>query len=117
MMSKGNYVLNQKPRPNLGINYAGLPILEGESYGGRPEWTDPECPQLLSGTGEKRRRKITVNQKQRGFGAGYWAKLRADPEQLKEHLRKVKEGMARRRAEKALKSKTHGKWVKQEEQT
>src|SRR5436190_22275135 len=110
-MPKGNFVLNQKPRPDLGLNYAGLRILPGESYGGRPEWTDPECPQLLSGTGEKRRRKITVNQKQRGFGAGYWAKLRADPEKFKEHLRKMKEGMARRRAEKALKSKKLGKWV------
>jgi hypothetical protein len=113
-MAKGNFVLNQKPSPDLGLNYAGLRILPGESYGGRPEWTDPDCPQLLSGTGTPRRRKVTVNQKQKGFGAGYWAKLRADPLKLAEHMRKMKEGQARRRAEKLKKQKTHGKWVKGE---
>jgi hypothetical protein len=116
-MPKGNYVLAQKPRPDLGLNYAGLRILPGESYGGKPEWTDPDCPETLSGTGG-RRKVVTVrkrkNLRQSGFGAGYWDVLRNSPEKMAEHLRKMKEGRERHKAEIEAKKKTHGKWVKGE---
>jgi hypothetical protein len=88
--------MTRETKPNLGLNYAGLPILPGESYGGRPEFTDPDCPETLSGTG-KRKRTVgqRVNMKQRGFGNGYWAELRNDPKKMAEHLRKQAEGRAR----------------------
>jgi hypothetical protein len=86
------------------LNYAGQPIRAGESYGGKPEWTDPECPEVLGGTGG-RKRVIKVNQKQRGWGNSYWQKVKASPELYAEHLRKVKEGHARKKAEREAKRK------------
>src|SRR6266404_9275221 len=104
---KGNFVLNQKPRPDLGINWAGRRILPGESYAGTALFTDPDCPEVLGGTNGKRRKIVSVakrkNMKQAGWAGHYWAKIKGDPVKMAEHLRKMKEGRDRHRAEVAAK--------------
>ncbi len=87
----------------LQLNYAGLPIRKGESYGGRPENIDPDCPKVLGNRGADIKVKRIDGRSISGWKAR-WAKLKADPILYAEHMAKMKAGQVRALAARRLKA-------------